>query len=256
MSYLLECMKQGHLRVFEMPLSSSQSQEPLALPWAAVPEPRVFSECPHLLLLQTDALDDARYAQVLSQDEKARLEQLKFSKERRARAKSRGFLREVLGLYTGVSPSELQFRYGPEGKPSLVQEQQGEYAFNTSHSGNMVAVLVGKEAAIGLDVEQNLLPFPQVLSIAKRFFHSSEQEALSRLGKEAASRLFQQIWTYKEAWLKNQGLGITSIFKTPAWETLELEDFASQFSKLTVVGQQGFQWRQDGLFISAVSTSY
>ncbi|MFN4279476.1 4'-phosphopantetheinyl transferase family protein [Thermosynechococcus sp.] len=75
--------------------------------------------------------------------------------------------------------------------------------FNWSHSGNLAVLAVSGRAAVGVDVEI-LRPCSQCSAISRRFFGAALQQRIL----EGGDRSFLQAWTYYEAWLKAQGIGV------------------------------------------------
>ncbi|HIK24382.1 MAG TPA: 4'-phosphopantetheinyl transferase superfamily protein [Thermosynechococcus sp. M46_R2017_013] len=84
------------------------------------------------------------------------------------------------------------------GKPYL-----DALEFNWSHSGGLAVLAVSGKAAVGVDVEI-LRPCPQRSAISRRFFGAALQQKVWKGG----DRSFLQAWTYYEAWLKAQGIGV------------------------------------------------
>jgi 4'-phosphopantetheinyl transferase len=117
---------------------------------------------------------------------------------------ARGALREVLGRAVGCAPAEVEFRYGPHGKPRLAG---AALHFNISHSGAL-AVIALANAEVGVDVE---LPRSRRSDdIARRFYAPGEVERL--FAEEDAARRadqFFRLWTCKEAFLKVTGEGLS-----------------------------------------------
>ncbi|MBQ7219019.1 MAG: 4'-phosphopantetheinyl transferase superfamily protein, partial [Ruminococcus sp.] len=74
-----------------------------------------------------------------------------------------------------------------------------------SHSGTCVMIAVD-DREIGADVEK--LPEKDYLKIAERFYHPNEREYVKRAADPA--RAFTHIWTRKEAYLKQLGIGIST----------------------------------------------
>ena len=95
---------------------------------------------------------------------------------------------------------------GEYGKPDSVSD--GVY-FNLSHSEGLIGLAVSKQC-VGLDVE---CKSDDSLRIARRMFAEEEwqliQECQEKKGEEDARRLFQKLWTRKEAYLKCRGIGIS-----------------------------------------------
>ena len=64
-------------------------------------------------------------AQTLSHDEFTRARRFHFERDRRRFTVGRGILRTIIGIYLDIDPGQLQFRYGPYGKPYLTSEGDG-----------------------------------------------------------------------------------------------------------------------------------
>lgn len=129
-------------------------------------------------------------------------------------------LRRVLSEKTGLPPEELVFSVSENGKPYL---ENGEYHFNVSHSGNMVAAAVNESCPVGIDVEQ----IKSVSAgIARRVFSEIDRRfvfgnAVIPDGKiedrDTLIRFFK-VWTYKEAFVKMTGEGICGNIKTLSYD--------------------------------------
>jgi 4'-phosphopantetheinyl transferase len=121
---------------------------------------------------------------------------------------ARGALRSALSRYLGCDPRELEFTYGPHGKPALAGPgSTGGLEFNLSHSSRLVLFAVGRRP-VGIDVERIRADIEHE-QLARRFFSAAESR---RLLEEAApgERLeaFFRCWTRKEAYLKLEGAGL------------------------------------------------
>jgi len=147
----------------------------------------------------------AELRDVLSDQERARVEQFRFSRDRHRAIVARGLLRVILGRCLDAEPSRLCFTYGPHGKPAL-SEDRG-VCFNVAHSGDLVLWAVAREHDIGVDVERMRagLEWP---AMAARFFAPGEVAALHALPGERRQEGFFACWTRKESYLKATGLGL------------------------------------------------
>lgn len=97
----------------------------------------------------------------------------------------------------------IRYGYGPQGKPYL--KDYPELHFSLSHSGNM-AVLAISDAEVGIDVQENRGYSER---IAKRFYHENEYKLLEQAESVSeCEKLFYQIWTGKEAFIKYTGKGM------------------------------------------------
>ena len=161
--------------------------------------------------LDVDAMRLRELAGFLSEDERERAARFYFSRDRDRYIAGRGRLRELLGLYIGLPPDRVRFRYGPFGKPELAHAVS--IFFNVSHSGHR-ALLGFSRSPLGVDLEL-LRPELVDLEVAEHFFAPAEVEALSRVPPSLQVRSFLACWTRKEAFVKAHGEGLS----------LRLQDF-------------------------------
>jgi 4'-phosphopantetheinyl transferase len=115
---------------------------------------------------------------------------------------SRGLLRRILADCLQTEPTELRFTRAAQGKPFL---EDGNLAFNVSHSRDrlLIAVTAGRE--VGIDIEFRRAGL-NMQSIAKRWFAPEEQTFFQ--GLEKPEEGFFDIWAKKEAYVKALGIGI------------------------------------------------
>lgn len=158
--------------------------------------------------LLADAAAEAAGTALLAPDERERAQRFHFPEHRRRFVIARSTLRTLLGEYLGVDPAEVCFRYGAQGKPSLDLPGIPDLRFNLSHSGDQALCGVVWGADVGVDVE-TLAERSNAESLARRFFHPLECEALSRREGAALQTAFYQLWTLKEAYIKAVGGGLS-----------------------------------------------
>ncbi len=158
--------------------------------------------------LNQPALRIETLAHLLHPDEAARAARFVFDKDRRHFIVGRAFLRQLLGQYLQISPQQVQFTYGPQGKPDLEPAQAKGLCFNLSHSGGGVLYGVTRNREIGVDIE---LPrqLDDLMQIARRFFSASEYEMLRNLPAAQHSQGFFNCWTRKEAYIKALSKGLS-----------------------------------------------
>ena len=149
----------------------------------------------------------------LSAQEKEKAARFRVDKARNQWIVGRGILRTILSRYIDMSPLEIEFEYGPQGKPSLVN--QPSFHFNFSHSGERALCAVSNIGPVGVDIEK-IRSIPGADAIAKRYFSPQEQAELDNAPATEKQRVFFQIWTRKEAILKWSGQGIAQMETTPA----------------------------------------
>jgi 4'-phosphopantetheinyl transferase len=149
-----------------------------------------------------------RFEAELTSDEKSRAARFRFARDRNHFIAARGILRELLGAYIHRSPVELEFEYGPRGKPSLrTTGPSSRVRFNLSHSHGLAvyAFALGREVGIDLELIQ---PDFAGDDIAGRYFSTRELNELRALPPELRPEGFFLCWTRKEAYVKARGEGL------------------------------------------------
>ena len=156
--------------------------------------------------LDRDASELARLHAFLNDDERERAARFHFERDRNRFVVGRGTLREVLGELLEISPTDVQFAYGPQGKPALAHDT--DLRFNLSHSQDWALLAVTEGREVGVDLEflrQDLNP----LEVAPSVFSPEECAALENLPEPERLAAFYGYWTRKEAFIKALGLGFT-----------------------------------------------
>ena len=149
-----------------------------------------------------------RLEAMLSPAEQTRAARFRFSKDRNCYVIRHGVLRVILGRYLEQLPSEIDFCYGPFGKPEIKGGLiRGGLHFNDSHSGDLALYAVTHVCPIGVDVEY-LRPVPHLEEIASRFFSPRETEMLMASSSQCRMERFFACWIRREAFLKATGEGI------------------------------------------------
>jgi 4'-phosphopantetheinyl transferase len=149
----------------------------------------------------------------LSADEWERAHRFRFDKHRRQYVVGRGALRTLVAAYLGSRPAEIQFSYGPRGKPFLappfdrLDDRGLQLNLSNSHELALVVFVLGRE--VGVDVEY-LRPMTDCEQIAERFFSESERRTLRYIPFPAKQEAFFNCWTRKEAYLKAVGEGLAA----------------------------------------------
>ena len=148
----------------------------------------------------------ARYVELLDAEELSRANRFHFEKDRKHFTVARGSLRVLLGRYLDRDPKQVQFTYGPYGKPAL--PGFGPLRFNMSHSHGIALYALTEGRDIGVDVEYVRADFTSD-DIARRFFSPFEVESLCGLPAEDRVASFFRCWTRKEAYIKATGRGLS-----------------------------------------------
>jgi len=125
---------------------------------------------------------------------------------------TRGTLRLLIGRYTGIEPERVRFRYGPRGKPFLVEEGisgDPRIQFNLSDSSDVVVFGFASDREIGVDIER-IRHIERWEAIAKRFYGASAAAELAALDAAERDAEFIGRWVMEEARIKATGQGIWS----------------------------------------------
>lgn len=106
----------------------------------------------------------------------------------------RGWLRELLSQRLGQRASQIAIAYGAWGKPFAPDFP--DWHFNVAHSNSIIIVAIARGRKIGVDIER----------VREGAIISSALAPAERLNNDAD---FLQLWTFKEAFLKARGDGLT-----------------------------------------------
>ena len=150
--------------------------------------------------------DVARYRATLDVRELARVDRLRQDVDKRDYIVSHGILRAILARYAAIDAADIVFRYGPHGKPYIGKPGDNAIEFNMSDSKGMLLVAVSSGVAVGVDIEKRR-PI-EILKFARRFFTSTEADAIEALPESAREEAFFRTWTCKEGYVKGWGFGI------------------------------------------------
>ena len=149
----------------------------------------------------------AGYRQLLSADECVRADRFVTAELTRRFVVCRAVLRLRLAACLGVSPKEVTFVTGPQGKPALAGDNS-EWQFNVSHTADLALIAISRRRVLGVDVE-TVTDRVSRDELASRFFSQDEREAYFALPQPLQLTAFFRIWTCKEAFLKATGLGLS-----------------------------------------------
>lgn len=141
-------------------------------------------------------------AKLLPPQRREKIKRLRFEKDK--------LLSLAAGLLIRSEIGNAPLRLNEHGKPYAVDSDK---FFSVSHSGDIAAIAVD-DSEIGMDVEK--LPDKDYMKIAGRFYHPNELEYVQNA--EDQPRAFARIWTRKEAYLKQLGVGIAADLR--AFDTL------------------------------------
>lgn len=143
---------------------------------------------------------------LISGDEAERARRFYFERDRRRFVTGRGILRTLLGAYQDCAPQDVVIRYGPHGKPALVQPAaRSPLAFNVAHSDGLALFAFTRAGEVGVDVER-IRDLPDWEQIAGPCLPPREVDRLQSVPAEQRVAEFFAAWTRQEAMLKAAGL--------------------------------------------------
>ncbi|HJT21113.1 MAG TPA: 4'-phosphopantetheinyl transferase superfamily protein [Nitrospira sp.] len=152
-----------------------------------------------------------RFHRWLDGAERSRAIRFVQERDRRRYILAHGTLRAVLSRYLGCRPDTLQFEREANGKPFLVvDDTRTRLAFSMTHSDDRMLIAVAREDPIGIDLEQ-IRPTVPVVKLAERFYRPAESARIRMLPREEQVVQFYRYWVAKEAALKGQGMGLSSL---------------------------------------------
>jgi 4'-phosphopantetheinyl transferase len=144
-------------------------------------------------------------ATVLSLHEQERAQKIKNPAAKALYSVAHVRLREVLGECMNISPSDVTYDIGWNGKPRI-KNPEGPH-FSLSHSGKRAVIAVSQTAPLGVDIEEIRLRRMD-RQTAARFFSIHEVTKLQGLSDTEHRLAFTRLWTFKEAFIKATGEGL------------------------------------------------
>lgn len=181
-------------------------------PWHPLVEPLSLQrDCVHIfrVSLESDDRQLEQFKALLSPDESARADRFKVAHPRRHFIVCRAVVRQLLGQCVDCDPQQVEFEYGPHGKPALRQPTTvPRIEFSVSHSADQGLIAIAIDRQIGVDLEE-MNPAVRILKLATRFFSPREATELASLPEADQLAGFYRGWTCKEAYLKATGFGLS-----------------------------------------------
>jgi 4'-phosphopantetheinyl transferase len=116
---------------------------------------------------------------------------------------ARGYLRQILSQYLDLSPAQIVFTVGAQGKPAV---EGARLQFNLSHSGDRAVYAISAQDPVGIDIE-SIHPIAAA-DLVDRFFSATEQAIFHSLPIDLQQAAFFHAWVQKEAYLKACGTGL------------------------------------------------
>lgn len=150
------------------------------------------------------------FSSILNHSEQKHSQSYQNNADRECYQITRFILRCLLGIYLKLPAKKLHFTQNEHGKPILKSNSfcTDMLAFNISHTHQYSVIAIGHHP-VGIDIEDAQRNIDDPLSLAKRFFHPDEYQALSILPTMQHHAAFIHTWVCKEAWVKAHGTGLT-----------------------------------------------
>ncbi len=156
--------------------------------------------------LKAPAAVNHAYRSLLSPSEIVRADRFVFERLTLSYQLSQGALRLLLAHSLECEPADIEFRFGPRGKPML--QGSSRIRFNMAHSGDLALYALTVDCEIGIDVEE-LRDIPDIEKVASHYFSRAEASELLSIGDKISARdAFFRCWTRKEAYIKAVGDGL------------------------------------------------
>lgn len=147
-----------------------------------------------------------QYLKLLLPEKKALVHRFKFEIDKKLSLISDVFVRYIVCKVLDVNNSDIILKKNSFGKPFL--EGFPDFQFNISHTRN--AIVIGfSEKPIGIDIEKITVAD---LLVAERFFNENELKYI--LSGQQRNKLFYEVWTKKEAYIKWLGKGLSIPLET------------------------------------------
>lgn len=177
----------------------------------------------HVFYTRADQISDPcllkQYRAFLSPGEIRKADRYLKQSDRLLSLVSKALVRYLIAEVILQDPQSICFSTNEHGKPYVVESP--DIHFNLSHSHGAAVCALCRGAAVGVDVEDKGRRTD--LSIANRFFSSSEAELVSKASGAEKRKLFFDIWTLKEAYIKAVGKGLTIPLNSFSFDVNESE---------------------------------
>lgn len=156
--------------------------------------------------LSADEYKNAFYE--MSEERQLKCLDYRFDEDKKRCIAADFLVRKILGDSLGKSAREIEIYTDENGKPYVNEKMH----FNLSHSGNYVVAVVA-DKPIGIDIEKiksvksNMLDY--FCSEKDKAYILGEEKSVSENIPDSALIRFFEVWTFKEAFLKCTGEGIS-----------------------------------------------
>ncbi|MBP0615628.1 4'-phosphopantetheinyl transferase family protein [Jiella mangrovi] len=147
---------------------------------------------------------------LLDPAERARCDRFKVEGARREYLTGRALVRSTLSRYAAIAPADWRFEANQYGRPAIAPEQAAKapgLVFNLSHTRGLVALAVGRDCELGLDIEW-IDRQSRLAELCTRYFAPDETAHVRAAEGEELTERFFAFWTLGEAYIKARGMGL------------------------------------------------
>lgn len=189
-----------------------------------------------------DALEVARFLDLLDDDEQAQAAKFKLAPDRAAYITAHALLRTTLAVLAGGSPRLLRFAPDAQGRPQIIPANP--IRFSLAHCRRFVACVVCRDFDVGIDIED--LSRPEVQWRDSMVFLPDQERAYIEAGDAEGRRdRFFRLWTMREAFAKASGMGLARALETVEFD---LDPYVVRLADGSI--SAGNEWQFECLSIS------
>ena len=141
---------------------------------------------------------------LMSSSKKKQVDGFRFEEDKKRTVAGEMLARELIADFCGVDIESILFYANEFGKPFA---KSIDVEFNISHSGDKVICAVSN-APVGVDIEERRSVTDYVIKLVCTA-EESDYVLANNISEEEKNNRFYEIWTFKEAYFKCMGTGIT-----------------------------------------------
>jgi 4'-phosphopantetheinyl transferase len=185
----------------------------------------------------------------LPSEEQKRADSISSTETRLLFLAGRRLLRGVLSQWLHEDPVKIKIAVTKTGKPFLHEHK--ELSFSLSHSGAfVVAAFSPLEVGIDLELERPV----DAKALAKRFFSPEEASAFEseEIASDKKQDHFFRLWTCREAAIKADGRGLSSLLSSTRVITEKEESLRVDIGETS---WEAFPWQMSGGYHGAIALS-
>ena len=190
---------------------------------------------------------------LLSKEEKYKADKFARIELKNRYSQSRVGLRIILGKYLNIQPENVEIVIPSSGKPEVMESN---LKFNIAHTSANLLVGISTGEPIGVDIEK-VISRKFDLDIQEKYFKEPEKEWIRSCDLNSKDCAFIQIWSCKEALLKERAKGVSHITELNSINFLI--DKPPPYDEVKLFGREGsseiYCLPTIGDIVSTISTS-